>query len=121
MKVNFLEDHLIIDDYFNSLREEYRLTRKESEVLQKLSLTGMSNEELGRQLNITEKSMINYINNIIHKMGANSFRHVQAIVLQKTLPPIFLTAINPETNTRVKREKGKLFLLEHVIKITNKE
>lgn len=101
MVLNVLESYPLMNDYFNSLREQYSLTKREAAVLQMISITGLSNEEIGKEMRISHKTVRNYITVIKRKMEAKTSRKVQAIVLGKTLPAIFFTAINPETNTRI--------------------
>lgn len=95
------DNYPLINDYFNSLKEQYSLTKKEVEILQLLSITGLTNEEIGKTLHIKQKTVGNYITIIQQKMDADSSRKLQAMVLRKTLPAIFFTAINPETNKRI--------------------
>jgi DNA-binding CsgD family transcriptional regulator len=67
---------------FNNLKEKYRLTRRESEVLQLLMLNGSTNRELGANLYLSEKTLKNHVASIQRKFEVNSSREVQAVVLR---------------------------------------
>lgn len=98
-----LQEHSLINSFFEVVRERFRLTRRESQVLQMLLLHGASNKELGEAFTLSEKTMKNHISSIQRKFNAKSCREVQAIVFCDTLLPVF-NVFYPSKKTEEKRD-----------------
>lgn len=89
-----LQQHPLVSTFFEVVKERFRLTRRESEVLQMLLLHGASNKELGDAFHLSEKTMKNHVASIMNKFNAKSCREVQSIVFRDTLLPVFLNVFH---------------------------
>ncbi|MFD2614623.1 response regulator transcription factor [Paenibacillus gansuensis] len=89
-----LQKHPLITSFFEVVKERFRLTRRESEVLQMLLLHGASNKQLGEVFNLSEKTMKNHVSNIQRKFNAKSSRELQSIVFRDTLIPVFMNVFH---------------------------
>lgn len=96
---SYLQQHPLISSYFEVVKEKYRLTKRENEVLQILVLRGASNKELGEFFSISEKTLKNHVASIQRKLVAKSCREVQSIVYRDTLLPIFLNVFHPKLHS----------------------
>lgn len=100
-----LQKHPLVNSFFEVVKEKFRLTNRENEVLQVLLLLGASNKELGKVFNISEKTMKNHVSSIQRKFNAKSCREVQSIVFRDTLLPVFLNVFQPSNNAMVGKHK----------------
>lgn len=64
------------------MQEEYALTDRESEILY-LLINGMSNEEIGKQLFLAEKTVRTYVSTIFIKTGIHTRNKLQAKVIER--------------------------------------
>lgn len=63
------------------LTSRHQLTSRESEMVALIALYGLSNREIAERCAISEKTVKNHIANIMHKLGIQSMRKVQSILL----------------------------------------
>lgn len=86
---SLLQSHPLINIFFEVVREQFRLTKREGEVLQILVVRGVSNRELGEILNLSEKTAKNHVANIQRKLNVKSSRELQATIFRHTIIPSF--------------------------------
>lgn len=82
----------LIRGYFEVIKEKFRLTKREGEVLQLLILTGGNNREIGSSINISEKTVKNHVASIQSKLQVKSSREIQSTVFREMLLPVMLEA-----------------------------
>ncbi|WP_245605606.1 response regulator transcription factor [Thermicanus aegyptius] len=68
-----------------TLQKKFHLTRREMELLKKISLYGYNNRELARALRISEHTVKNHLKNIMIKTRTNSSRELLALILRASL------------------------------------
>lgn len=64
------------------MQDEYALTDRETEILY-LLINGMSNDEIGKQLFLAEKTVRNYVATIFIKTGIHTRNKLQAKVIER--------------------------------------
>lgn len=92
-----------INLFFDNLKEEFQLTRREGEILQMLTLNGWTHQELGAALYLSGKTIKNHVAHIQRKFNVNSSREIQAVVFRNLLLPSFLGT----SNVTQKSDEGK--------------
>ncbi len=64
----------------NDIRKQYRLTRREADIIRRL-LDGLRNVEISKELEIMEQTVKDHLSNIYHKMGVeNRFDLIRSLV-----------------------------------------
>lgn len=75
-----VEDKISNKINLNEIRRQYRLTRRETDILRRV-LDGLKNAEISKELEIIEQTVKDHLSNIYMKMGAaNRFDLIRSIV-----------------------------------------
>jgi DNA-binding CsgD family transcriptional regulator len=93
-----LLQHLVVSNFFEVVRTRFSLTKREGEVLRIISMTGVSNRELGDALQLSEKTAKNHVANIQRKMNVRSSRELQAVVFRDLIQPVFMSVFHTTDN-----------------------
>lgn len=95
---NTLINHPLLNSYFQVIKDRFKLTKRELEVLQILSIQGLSNRELAEALFITERTAKNHLASITTKLKVRSSREIQAVVFRNTLMPVLMNVFHTINN-----------------------
>jgi DNA-binding NarL/FixJ family response regulator len=64
----------------NEIRQQYRLTRREADIIRRL-LDGLKNVEISKEFEIMEQTVKDHLSNIYQKMGVeNRFDLIRSLV-----------------------------------------
>lgn len=74
-----------LEHVFQTIRDTYRLSLREIEVVEALAIYGENNRDLGTRLKIREHTLKNHMTSILHKTNLNSARELQALILRMML------------------------------------
>ena len=75
-----IEDKISNKLNLNEIRQQYRLTRRETDILRRV-LDGLKNIEISRDLEIVEQTVKDHLSNIYMKIGAeNRFDLIRSLL-----------------------------------------
>ena len=78
--VYIIEDKISNKLNVNEIRQQYRLTRREADIIRRL-LDGLKNVEISKELEIMEQTVKDHLSNIYQKMGVeNRFDLIRSLV-----------------------------------------
>ncbi|MCT1403865.1 helix-turn-helix transcriptional regulator [Paenibacillus sp. p3-SID867] len=74
-----------LEQVFQEIKNTYRLSLREIEVVKALAIHGENNRDLGCRLSIREHTLKNHMTSILHKTKLSSARELQALILRMML------------------------------------
>jgi DNA-binding CsgD family transcriptional regulator len=78
--IYIIEDKISTKLNVNEIRQQYRLTRREADIIRRL-LDGLKNVEISKELEIIEQTVKDHLSNIYQKMGVeNRFDLIRSLV-----------------------------------------
>jgi DNA-binding CsgD family transcriptional regulator len=85
--IYIIEDKISNKLNVNEIRQQYRLTRREADIVRRL-LDGLKNAEISKELEIVEQTVKDHLSNIYQKMGVeNRFDLIRSMVSPSHFQP----------------------------------
>ena len=85
--IYIIEDKVSSKLNVNEIRQQYRLTRREADIVRRL-LDGLKNAEISKELEIVEQTVKDHLSNIYQKMGVeNRFDLIRSMVSPSDFHP----------------------------------
>ncbi|SDX88507.1 LuxR C-terminal-related transcriptional regulator [Paenibacillus sp. PDC88] len=70
---------------FKELKAKYGLTKRETQVIEALTIYGENNHNLGSRLKVSENTIKNHMSRILVKTKLSSARELQALILRSLM------------------------------------